>query len=97
MFKHSLGEVIKDFRVERCLTQRQLAAKAFISHNYLSEIERGVKELSSEILENLAAGMEVPSYDLIIEAGYRMAEVKVPDTYQEFMDEQEKLLVQLLG
>lgn len=97
MFKHSLGEVIKEFRNERHLTQRQLAAKAFISHNYLSELERGVKEVSSEILDNLAAGMGVNSYELVIEAGYRMAEVKIPDTYQEFMDRQEKLLAELLG
>lgn len=85
MFKHSLGEIIKDFRHKQNLTQRQLAAKAFISHNYLSEVERGVKELSSEILENIAAGLGVPSYELIIESGYRMAESNVPDTLESIL------------
>ena len=87
MFKYSLGEAIKNFRHKEKLTQRQLAAKAFISHNYLSEVERGVKELSSEILENIAGGLGIPSYELVIEAGYLMAELAVPDTIEELIYE----------
>jgi transcriptional regulator with XRE-family HTH domain len=39
---------------------------------YLSEIERGQKEVSSEILDDLATALRVPTYQLIIEAGYLM-------------------------
>lgn len=86
-YKHSLGEVIKDFRLAADLTQRKLASRAHISHNYLSEVERGVKELSSEILENIADGLRVPSYEIVIETGYRMAESTIPNSYEDFVSD----------
>lgn len=83
MFKYALGRVIKTYRLDRGLTQRQLATGGFIAHNYLSEVERGVKTVSSEFLENLAATLKVPSYELVIEAGYLMAEYpEIPDTIE---------------
>lgn len=81
MYRTTLGQTIRDWRVDRKLTLRQVASN-LMAYNYLSEIERGEKEPSSEMLEVIAAGLGVKSYDLIIEAGYRMAEseVAVPDT-----------------
>jgi transcriptional regulator with XRE-family HTH domain len=87
MFKHALGQVIKQYRVDRGLTQRQLASRGYIAHNYLSEVERGVKTISSEFLENLAEVLRVPSYELIIEAGYLMADLEIPDTIESLIGE----------
>jgi transcriptional regulator with XRE-family HTH domain len=86
MFKDALGQVIKSYRIERRLTQRQLASGGYIAHNYLSEVERGVKTVSSEFLENLAQVLNVPTYELIIEAGYLMAEYPaIPDTIESLL------------
>jgi transcriptional regulator with XRE-family HTH domain len=85
MFKYALGQVIKQYRVDRRLTQRQLASRGYIAHNYLSEVERGVKTISSEFLENLAEVMGIPAYELVIEAGYLMAELEIPDTIESLL------------
>lgn len=81
LYREALGKVIREWRQERNLTLRMVAQDR-MAFNYLSEIERGEKELSSELLPTVASGLGVEIHDLIIEAGYRMAEglVAVPDT-----------------
>ena len=81
LFKDALGGVVRDLRTNKQLALREVAGD-LISFNYLSEIERGKKEPSSSVLKIIANGLGVEAHDLIIEAGYRMAEAKVavPDT-----------------
>lgn len=81
LYREALGKVIREWRQDRKMTLR-MVANDLMAFNYLSEVERGEKELSSELLEIVASGLGVHVYDLIIEAGYRMAEdqVAVPDT-----------------
>ncbi len=60
LFRRTLGEVLRAARVERGLTLRELSADARVSLGYISEIERGQKEASSELLASLCGAMDLP-------------------------------------
>lgn len=79
-FRVILGEVLKEYRLERGLTLREVSEKSSVALGYVSEVERGHKEASSEILENLAYGLDVPLYQIIVESGYRLADWDTPQT-----------------
>jgi len=68
----ALGDVIREIRLEQGRTLRDVSKQVPMALGYLSEIERGQKDVSSEILDNLAVALKVPTYQLIIEAGYLM-------------------------
>jgi len=79
-FRQALGEVVKEQRLAKGLTLRSLSSNGYISLGYLSEVERGQNEVSSSVIENIANGLGVDSYELIIKAGYRMADLEIPET-----------------
>ncbi|MCL8027313.1 helix-turn-helix domain-containing protein [Nocardioides bruguierae] len=60
LFRRLLGDVLRAHRVERGLTLRQVSQEARVSLGYISEIERGQKEASSELLASLCGALEVP-------------------------------------
>jgi transcriptional regulator with XRE-family HTH domain len=70
----ALGSVIREVRQARGLTLRDVSLRGTVALGYISEVERGQKEASSEILEQIALALDVPVSDLVIEAGRRMAE-----------------------
>lgn len=72
LVRSTIGEVLKDLRLEQGKTLRTISADARVALGYLSELERGQKEASSEILDALAFALGVPTYQIIVEAGYRM-------------------------
>lgn len=83
-FRQALGEVIRTERQANGLQLRELASRAFISYSFLSEVERGIKEASSEVLDSIATGMRMKTYELILKTGYLMADFQIPDTSDEF-------------
>lgn len=50
---------------------RDLSSKSGISIAHLSEFERGIKEMSSELLDSLATGLQIKQSDILLEA-YRL-------------------------
>lgn len=70
--RSALGEVLKDLRLEQGKTLRDVSTASSVALGYLSELERGQKEASSEILESLADALGVPLYQIVVEAGYLM-------------------------
>jgi transcriptional regulator with XRE-family HTH domain len=66
---NSLGDYLREQRQSAKLSLRQLAELAGISNPYLSQIERGLKKPSAEILQQLAKGLEVSSESLYVRAG----------------------------
>ncbi|QTX03855.1 helix-turn-helix domain-containing protein [Agromyces archimandritae] len=64
LWRHLVGEVLRAERhgQERIITE--VAAAAGVSPQYLSEVERGLKEPSSEILESVAAALGLTLLDL---------------------------------
>jgi|TARA_R110000782_G_scaffold41292_2_gene94831 transcriptional regulator with XRE-family HTH domain len=81
-FSKALGEVIREQRLAKNLTLRAVCEDGFVSLGHLSDIENGRKECSSIVITNIANGLGVNNYDLIIEAGFRMAgkALHIPDS-----------------
>lgn len=60
LFRRLLGDVLRERRVQRGMTLREVSAEARVSLGYISEIERGQKEASSELLFSLCSALDVP-------------------------------------
>lgn len=90
-YRVALGEVIREERLAQERTQRHLSGKGIISIGFLSEVERGTKEISSELLDGVACGLGVKSYELVIRAGLKMAGQEIPDTPAELLDTAEAI------
>ncbi|MBB3044288.1 helix-turn-helix domain-containing protein [Nocardioides sp. LMS-CY] len=67
LVRRVLGDVLRSLRMQRGLTLREVSAAARVSLGYISEIERGQKEASSELLASLCAALEVPLSDVLRE------------------------------
>jgi transcriptional regulator with XRE-family HTH domain len=89
--KHGdLGEFIRTQRERANLSLRRLAETAGISNPYLSQIERGIRRPSAEILKNLARALEISSNSLYTRAGL-IDEEMPPASVFEAIDNDEKL------
>ncbi len=66
---HDLGEFIREQRKVGHLSLRKLSDMAGISNPYLSQIERGLRKPSAEILQQIARALEISSETLYIRAG----------------------------
>jgi transcriptional regulator with XRE-family HTH domain len=73
LFRSSLGQVLRSLRTERGLTLRQVSAAARVSLGYISEVERGRKEASSELLASLCAALDVGLSDVLRDASELVA------------------------
>lgn len=59
LMREVLGESLRELRVAESLTLREVSARARVSLGYLSEIERGQKEASSELLSAICTALDV--------------------------------------
>ncbi|MGO1167062.1 MAG: helix-turn-helix domain-containing protein [Janibacter sp.] len=66
---NSLGDYLREQRLTKKLSVRQLSALAGVSNPYLSQIERGVKRPSAEILQQIAKGLSISAETLYVQAG----------------------------
>jgi transcriptional regulator with XRE-family HTH domain len=66
---HDLGDYLKEQRQSAQLSLRQLSEKAGISNPYISQIERGLKKPSAEILQALARALRISAESLYVRAG----------------------------
>jgi transcriptional regulator with XRE-family HTH domain len=84
LVRQEIGDVLRDFRLQKGRTLRQVAGKASVALGYLSEVERGQKEASSEILASVAEALETPISVIMHEVGNRLALSEsmslIPDT-----------------
>ncbi len=84
LVRQEIGEVLRDVRLQKGRTLRQVASRASVALGYLSEVERGQKEASSEILASVADALDTPISLIMREVGDRLAVIEglsaVPDT-----------------
>jgi transcriptional regulator with XRE-family HTH domain len=73
LVRQEIGDVLRDFRLQKGRTLRQVASKASVALGYLSEVERGQKEASSEILASVAEALDTPISVIMHEVGDRIA------------------------
>lgn len=76
LFRHELGEVLRDVRRDQDRTLRDVASAASVSLGYLSELERGTKEASSELLAAVCDGLNIPLSELLERVQERVAHVE---------------------
>ncbi|MFV0434246.1 MAG: helix-turn-helix domain-containing protein [Leucobacter sp.] len=89
LMRQEIGDVLRDFRLQKGRTLRQVAGEASVALGYLSEVERGQKEASSEILAAVADALDTPLSVIMGEVSERLAVLeglsiplahRVPDT-----------------
>ncbi|GAA2896030.1 hypothetical protein GCM10010517_60920 [Streptosporangium fragile] len=66
LWRHALGECLRGLRHERGEKLSETARRAGVSPQYLSEMERGVKEPSSEMIAAVAGALDVTLVDLTL-------------------------------
>jgi transcriptional regulator with XRE-family HTH domain len=88
LLRHEIGDVLRDARRQQGRTLREVSSVARVSLGYLSEVERGQKEASSELLASICTALAVPLSSVLREVseraaaaeGLTMSDVTVPDT-----------------
>jgi transcriptional regulator with XRE-family HTH domain len=96
-----LGEFIREQRRVGHLSLRKLSEMAGISNPYLSQIERGLRKPSAEILQQLARALEISSETLYVRAGILDARDGTSDLMAEIRrdphisEDQKKTLVRI--
>jgi hypothetical protein len=60
LVRQEVGDVLRVLRQQKGRTLRQISSRASVALGYLSEVERGQKEVSSEILASVAYALDVP-------------------------------------
>ena len=65
----TLGEYLRDQRRQAQLSLRQLAEQAGVSNPYLSQIERGLRKPSAEVLQQIAKALRISAETLYVRAG----------------------------
>jgi len=74
LWRHLVGEQLREIRLARGETLRGVGSRAGVSPQYLSEIERGFKEPSSEILAAIGASLDLTLLDLTVGVAERLSE-----------------------
>ena len=81
--RQAIGEVLRDIRQRQGRTLREVSQRARVSLGYLSEVERGQKEASSELLASICQALDAPLSMVLREVSDRIAlteGVMIPDT-----------------
>lgn len=73
LLREVIGDVLRRSRVEQGRTLREVSDSARVSLGYLSEVERGRKEASSELLSAICGALDVPLSRVLSEAGDDLA------------------------
>ena len=83
LLRTEIGDVLRSLRQSQGRTLREVSSQAQVSLGYLSEVERGQKEASSELLQAIADALGVPLWFVLREVSDRMSSADcgfVPDT-----------------
>jgi transcriptional regulator with XRE-family HTH domain len=73
LLREVIGEVLRRSRTTQRRTLREVSDAARVSLGYLSEVERGRKEASSELLNAICDALDVPLSELLADAGEQLA------------------------
>jgi transcriptional regulator with XRE-family HTH domain len=97
----SIGAYIREQREQARISLRQLAQNAGISNPYLSQIERGLRRPSADILQQIAKGLRISAEALYVQAGFlevRPAASMVRDAIlidSELTERQRQMLIEI--
>lgn len=83
LLREAFGSVIREHRMGSGRTLRQVSREAQMALGYLSEVERGQKEASSEVIASLCKALDLPLVTLLVRVASMMQEYEkssFPDT-----------------
>jgi len=83
VLRREIGDVLRGVRQLQGRTLREVSSAAQVSLGYLSEVERGQKEASSELLASICQALDVPMSEILHEVADRIAVIEgvaIPDT-----------------
>ena len=83
VLRREMGDVLRDARQRQGRTLREVSSAARVSLGYLSEVERGQKEASSELLGSICDALDTPLSSVLREVSDRVAVAEglsIPDT-----------------
>ncbi|MDI9589239.1 MAG: helix-turn-helix domain-containing protein [Gleimia sp.] len=86
--REHIGDVLRQIRRTQGRTLREVSSEAQVSLGYLSEVERGQKEASSELLAAISQALGVPLSFVLREVADRIAVIEgvdIPDTVPALM------------
>lgn len=72
LLREVIGDVLRRVRIDQGRTLREVSDEARVSLGYLSEVERGRKEASSELLGAICGALDVPLSRVLTNAGETM-------------------------
>jgi transcriptional regulator with XRE-family HTH domain len=75
LWRHLLGDQLRGIRQDRGQTLTETARRAGVSPQYLSEMERGLKEPSSEMIAAVAGALDTSLVDLTLGVSERLREL----------------------
>jgi transcriptional regulator with XRE-family HTH domain len=78
LLREVIGDELRRTRTAQGRTLREVSDSARVSLGYLSEVERGRKEASSELLGAICLALDVPLSRVLIDAGLRMSRTEAP-------------------
>ena len=73
LLREVIGDVLRRARIDQGRTLREVSDSARVSLGYLSEVERGRKEASSELLSAICGALAVPLSRMLSDAGEELA------------------------
>jgi transcriptional regulator with XRE-family HTH domain len=73
LLRQVVGETLRARRKEQGRTLREVSRRAQVSLGYLSEVERGQKEASSELLASICGALDVSLSDVLIDVAAELA------------------------
>lgn len=76
LIRKVMGETLRELRMGSSMTLREVSVASMVSLGYLSEIERGHKEASSEVLFSISAALGVSLSDLLVMVSDKIAEIE---------------------
>ena len=76
LIRKVMGDVLRELRADAGMTLRQVSIASMVSLGYLSEIERGHKEASSEVLFSISAALGVSLSDLLALLSAKVASIE---------------------
>ena len=83
-----IGEFIREQREQAQVSLRQLARLAGVSNPYLSQIERGLRKPSADILQQIAKGLRISAEQLYVRAGILEARLGDPEVVAAILADQ---------
>ncbi|MBO0853203.1 MAG: helix-turn-helix transcriptional regulator [Nocardia sp.] len=79
LLREAIGDSLRRARIAQSRTLREVSTSARVSLGYLSEVERGRKEASSELLAAICQALDMPLAQVLVDVSATMADSDAAD------------------